>query len=108
MTALAAFMTVCYNLAMGRMRIKRAIVPILRKHDVVKASIFGSYARGEETKNSDVDILVQFKGTKSLLDLVSLELELKDKLRRDVDVLTYGSLHHLIKDRVLKEQVSII
>jgi len=64
--------------------------------------------RGEDTPSSDVDLLVQFKGKKSLLDLVGLELELKDQLNQKVDVLTFKSLNHLIKDRVLKEQVSIL
>ena len=89
-------------------KLRKQITPTLKKYDVVRASVFGSFARGEETKKSDIDLLVQFSGRKSLLDLVGLELELKDKLKRDVDVLTFGSLHHLIKDRVLKEQVQII
>jgi uncharacterized protein len=38
--------------------IRRKIVPVLKKHNVTRAGIFGSYARGEQTKESDVDILV--------------------------------------------------
>jgi len=89
-------------------KIKKAILPTLRKHDVVKASLFGSLVRGEDTAASDVDLLIQFKGRKSLLDLVGLELALKDQLNRDVDVLTFASLNHLIRERVLKEQVRIL
>ncbi|MDP3994348.1 MAG: nucleotidyltransferase family protein [bacterium] len=89
-------------------KLRKQIAPTLKKHNVIRASVFGSFARGEETKKSDIDLLVQFSGRKSLLDLVGLELELKDELKRDVDVITFGSLHHLIKDRVLKEQVQII
>ena len=40
-------------------KIKKPIVDVLKKHGVKKAGIFGSYARGEQKKNSDVDILVQ-------------------------------------------------
>jgi len=40
-------------------RIKRKIIPILRKNDVVRAGIFGSYARGEAKKRSDIDILIK-------------------------------------------------
>lgn len=50
-------------------KIKRGINPILREHGVVKAAIFGSYARGEAKKRSDVDILVKFKDTPSLFSL---------------------------------------
>lgn len=89
-------------------KIKKEIVPTLRRYDVIKASVFGSYARGEEDLKSDIDLLVQFKGSKSLLDLVGLELELKDKLKVNVDVLTYNSINHLIKDRVMREQIQIL
>jgi len=89
-------------------KIKKAILPTLRRYDVVKASLFGSLVRGEDTAASDVDLLIQFKGRKSLLDLVGLELALKDQLNRDVDVLTFASLNHLIRERVLKEQVRIL
>ena len=89
-------------------KIKKIILPTLKKHDVVKASLFGSLVRGEDTASSDIDLLVQFKRGKSLLDLIGLELALKDQLNRDVDVLTYNSLNHLIRERVLKEQVQIL
>jgi len=89
-------------------KLKKQILPTLKSHDVVRAAVFGSYARGEENLKSDLDVLVKFKGSKSLLDLVGLELDLKDKLKIDVDVLTYGSINHLIKDRVLSEQVRIL
>ena len=89
-------------------KIKKQIVSTLKKHDVIRASLFGSLVRGEETATSDIDLLVQFKKGKSLLDLVGLELALKDQLNQKVDVLTFASLNHLIKDRVLKEQVPIL
>jgi hypothetical protein len=89
-------------------KLTKKIIPILRRHDVVKAGIFGSFVRGEATRKSDIDILIQFKGRKSLLDLVRVEIELKKKLRRKADVLTYDSIHPLLKDRILKEEVRIM
>ena len=53
---------------------ERKIAFILRKNGVVKAGIFGSYARGEAKKNSDIDILIKFKGSKSLFDLSGLKI----------------------------------
>jgi len=88
--------------------IKKRILPTLKKHDVVQASLFGSLVRGESTRNSDVDLLVQFAGKKSLLDLVGLEMDLENRLNQKVDVLTFASLNHLIKERVLKEQMPIL
>ncbi len=89
--------------------IKKIAVPVLRRNSVVRAGIFGSFARGEAKKGSDIDILIEIKAKKfSLFDLVGLELELKKDLRRDVDLLTYKSIHPLLKDRILKEEVRII
>ena len=87
---------------------RNKIIPVLRRYDVVRAAIFGSFVRGETKKSSDIDILVEFKGEKSLLDLVALKMELEEVLRRNVDVLTYNSLHPFLRETVLKEQVAIL
>ncbi len=84
------------------------IITILKKYDVEKASLFGSIVRGELTSESDIDLLIEFKGDKSLLDLVSLQFELEEKLDFKVDVLTYNSLHPLLKDQILAKQVEIL
>lgn len=60
------------------------------------------------TDESDVDLLVEFEKRKSLLDLAGLKIELEDALNRRVDVLTYRSLHPLLKERILAEQVRIL
>ncbi len=87
---------------------KGKILNALRQNDVKRASLFGSVVRGELTDKSDIDILIEFRGKKSLLDLVGLKLELEELLKRDVDVLTYNSLHPLLKDRILREQEVIL
>ena len=89
-------------------KIKKKIIPILKRYGVKRAAIFGSLAKGEVKKNSDLDILVEFKGEKSLLDLVGLKLELEEILERKVDVLTYDSLHPLLKNIILNEQKAIL
>ena len=88
--------------------IKKKIISILKDYNVKRAAIFGSFARGDTKKNSDIDILVEFKGEKSLLDLVGLKLELEESLKKKVDVVTYGSLNPLLKDIILKEQQVIL
>lgn len=86
--------------------IKQNILDILKKNKVTKAGIFGSYARGEQKKDSDIDIVVEFNG--SLLGLVGLERQLKNKLKKKVDLLTYNGLSPYIKERVLKDEIRII
>ncbi|MGQ9705258.1 MAG: nucleotidyltransferase family protein [Actinomycetota bacterium] len=88
--------------------VKAKILPVLDKHDVSRASIFGSIARDEGDEKSDVDILVELRGEKSLLDLAGLKIELEAILGRGVDVLTYESLHPLLKDRIMSEQKVIL
>jgi len=88
--------------------IKQKILPILRRHGVAKAAVFGSFVRGENKEGSDLDLLVEFEGEKSLLDLAGLKVELEELLKIKVDVLTYDSLHPLLKDRILNEQEVIV
>jgi len=88
--------------------IREKIIPLLRSYGVKKAALFGSFVRGEEREDSDIDILVEFEGEKSLLDLAGLKIELEELLGRKIDVLTYNSLHPLLKDRILKEQKVIL
>ena len=88
--------------------IEASVIRILKRFDVKKAAFFGSFVRVEENEDSDIDILVEFEGEKSLLDLVGLKLELEDLLGRQVDVVTYNSLHPLLRDKILQEQKAII
>lgn len=88
--------------------VREKIIGILHRSDVKKASFFGSIVRGEMTEESDVDLLVEFEGKKSLLDIAHLKNELEDAISRRVDVLTYKSLHPMLKDRILAEQVQIL
>jgi len=79
------------------------IKKILRKHKIAKAGIFGSYARGEQKKNSDIDILIEFN--ESLLKLVSIEMELEHALKKKVDLLTYKSINPHLKKYILSDEV---
>jgi predicted nucleotidyltransferase len=88
--------------------VREKIIDILRRNDVRRASFFGSIVRGEMTDQSDVDLLIEFEGRKSLLDLSGLKIELEGALGRKVDVVTYRSLHPLLRERILAEQVPIL
>jgi len=87
--------------------IKAIIGSTLEKYGVRKAALFGSIVRNEATEESDIDLLVEFEGGRSLLDLAGLKLELERLLLRKVDIVTYRSLHPLLRDRILSEQVVI-
>ncbi len=89
-------------------QIKNKITPTLKKAGVTRSSIFGSVVRGEADGDSDIDILVELSEDKTLLDLVGLELELKDILKKDVDLITYRSISPHLKDIILREQVRVL
>ncbi|PJB17155.1 hypothetical protein CO116_01360, partial [Candidatus Falkowbacteria bacterium CG_4_9_14_3_um_filter_38_19] len=85
--------------------IKEKILPILKKNDVIKASIFGSFARGEDKKGSDLDMLVELNKKHSLLDLIGIKFELEDVLKRKVDLLTYGGVNPRLEKYIYKDEI---
>ena len=87
--------------------LKKKIVPILKRNNVKRAGIFGSYARGEAKKDSDIDMIVAFSKRKSLLDIVRIERELSEGIGKKVDLLTKSSISPYIIDKIKKETVVI-
>ncbi|MBW2989461.1 nucleotidyltransferase family protein [Candidatus Woesearchaeota archaeon] len=88
---------------MKRDRLMRTVITNLKKQGVKKIALFGSYARNNETPKSDVDILVEFKRKKSLLELIRIERELSEKSGVKIDLLTTKSVNPLIADSIKKE-----
>jgi len=84
------------------------ILPVLKQAEVKKAALFGSYVRGDNNENSDVDILVDLPRGKTLLDLVDLKQDLEEILQRKVDVVGYGAIHPLLRDSILASQYPIL
>lgn len=78
-----------------------------REYKVKSLAIFGSYARGEQTEDSDVDILVEFDKVIDLFRYIELENYLSDIVHHKVDLVMRDALKVRIKDRVLKEAVNI-
>jgi len=84
------------------------IVPVLERYGVRRAGVFGSYARGEADSDSDLDLLVDLPSGSSLLDLVGLQLELRDALGIDVDANTYRAIHPMLRDAILADEIRIL
>jgi predicted nucleotidyltransferase len=81
----------------------QVISRVLNGEGAKKIAIFGSYARGEEKPESDIDVLVEFRQRKSLLELIRIERELSDALGVKVDLLTEKSISPYLIDRVRNE-----
>lgn len=87
---------------------------ILERRDEIKKKfkaevlgVFGSYARGEEKEESDIDVLVRFEEGATLLHLTGLGYYLEDLFGVPVDVVSERALHPMMKDDVLKELVLV-
>ena len=89
-------------------KIKPRILDIMKKRGIKKAGIFGSYARGEQKKNSDVDILIEPADDMGFFEIVEMEDELRKVLRKRIDLLTYAGIHKILKNKILKEEIRII
>ena len=87
--------------------IKKIILPILEKNNVIKAGIFGSYVRGEQEVNSDIDILVELEEHLSLIDVINIQIELERVLKKKVDLVEYETIRAELKDSILDEEVLI-
>jgi len=79
------------------------ILAAATRHGAHNVRIFGSVARGSDTSDSDIDLLVEFEPERSLYDLVGLQLDIESLLGRRADVVTEASLSAYLRDRVLAE-----
>lgn len=94
---------------MDQSEIKNIIISHLKRYDPIKIGIFGSFARGDNKKDSDIDILVEFKETLSLLTLIKLENDLSEILGVKVDLVTTGALKNKrIKKSIKKDLINIL
>jgi predicted nucleotidyltransferase len=89
----------------GAQALREKILPILLPYAVERVSLFGSIVRGDATTESDVDILVAFRDPVGLLALARLRRELSERLGRQVDLVTEGSLSRHMRPGVEREKV---
>ena len=87
--------------------LKQNKVALRKEFKVKQMGLFGSYVRGEQKKNSDVDILVEFSQTPGLFDYMRVENRLGDLLHRRVDLVMKGSLKPGIGRHIMREVVYV-
>lgn len=88
--------------------LKKKSIPILKRYGVRRAAVFGSFARNQMRKSSDIDILVDIRKDISLLDFIGLKLEIEEALGKKVDLVEYNTIKPLIKERIIREQLLIL
>ena len=85
-------------------QIAEKTAPVFEKYGVEYAGLFGSYARGNEKEESDIDILVR-RGSKSLslFDFIDMKDEISDALNKKVDLISEKAVIPYFKDHILKD-----
>jgi predicted nucleotidyltransferase len=90
------------------LQILREELPGLKeKYKISSVEVFGSYTRKDFSKKSDLDLLISFKETPSLLKIIELENHLSDILNIKVDLVMRDSLKPRIRDKILNEALEI-
>ena len=97
--------------------IKKRVFPVIQKYNIPAMYLFGSYARGEATEESDLDFLVDTTGTSltSLLALGELYCDLEEVFHKDIDLITVRSVmqnaetesERSFRDAVIRERVKL-
>ena len=89
-------------------KINQTVKSTLGKYNLKSAAIFGSYARGEENENSDLDILISLKRDMNLLDIIGIEQELEDILGKKVQIITERSIKPRLREYIYRDLIQVI
>ncbi len=88
--------------------LKQKAIPILKQAKVKKAAFFGSYARGTYIEESDIDILIEVPRGTTLIDMVGIKQDLEETLQKNVDIVTYNSIHPKLRESIINNQYPIL
>jgi predicted nucleotidyltransferase len=86
---------------------RKKILQIAARHGARRVRVFGSVARGEVRRGSDIDFLVEMDEGRSLLDHAALILDLERLLKRPVDVASERELRPPVRKKVLKDAIAL-
>jgi len=88
--------------------IRKMVAPVAADFGIQKLSIFGSYARGDEVGNSDIDFHIIDRGTlRGLIQLAAFELALEQLFDIKIDVVTTSSLFDDVKQNIEREEIVV-
>ena len=96
------------NLQEIKQTLKEKMPEIKEKYSVKNLYIFGSYVRGEQTPESDIDILVEFeKGKKTFDNYMDLKFYLEDLFGKKVDLIIKEAVKPRLKKYIYEEAISV-
>ena len=86
---------------------KPEILRIAAKYGAENIRVFGSVARGEDTEQSDIDLLLVFNPPVSLLEHIGMSQDLEELLKRKVHLVTEPAVHPFLRERIFREAVPL-
>ena len=109
------FVRICYNYCMQNNKVYtiKEIKAILKEHNeffennysVKNFLLFGSYAKNQQTPESDIDLLVNFKQPIDFFEFIDLQDYIANLFNKKIDLGTIGSLKEFVKDKILGEAI---
>jgi hypothetical protein len=85
----------------------KKVKTLLKREGAKRISIFGSYARNQNKKNSDIDIMVKFHREMGYLEFIGIENKLTERLGRKVDLITEEAVSPYIIENIKKDEIVI-
>ena len=83
------------------------IIDTLMPYDPKEIGVFGSYARGEMGPDSDIDIMIDIHEDISLFDLGGIYMDLSERLKRKIDLITKAGMNPIFKPYLEKDMIQI-
>jgi len=87
--------------------IKEKTTPIFKQYGVIRAAVFGSVAKGTDSADSDVDLLIELEQPLGLMTYARLNYTLEDVLGKKVDLVKSTALKPVFKEKILKDSIYI-
>ena len=87
--------------------IRPIVLGITKRYGVGNVRVFGSFSRGQERKNSDIDLLIDLPEGMTLLDLAGLKIDLEDALKRSVDVVPARAVKPILRNSIFSDARSL-
>jgi hypothetical protein len=87
----------------NKSEIYNKIVEFLKARGATKVAVFGSYVRNEETPESDIDVMIDFKRPIGLFEFVKIERELEELIGVKIDLVMDGGISPLVEKYVMKD-----
>ncbi len=87
---------------------QQLILPVLKRFNIKRAAIFGSFAKGAEHAGSDIDLLIEPSKSFTLFNMLQLEAEISKLTNRKTDIVEFAALKNSIKTEVLQSAITIL